>query len=376
MAAGHHAPVLSAARDHFEVHAPASCKRKGLASGFALRDFASFSGMSHRVAESGGSIGVRTSVWVSGIRYLQAGAPEVFPEGTRDPYHFLRRAIGYGPENTWLPESPCAAIATELQSANGRSSTVDIQNLMTIGFAGSAASSWSSGRLSVLFGFWDLPQQGREKLFCPFRARQTLALSPHGWPELLVGYRVESVFRRSPGFCAWSGFQQNHEAFENSPRQLFVLGISGGLIAHVIETGRLWLPDAAYFYLFLALLSVLGARIQAFRCRRAHQSKVCMAVGFTIRMHSRRICILALSCASPSTPQTSRASDGVWPKLVLQRMAEFSIGPRLPMVHNHGVLVYCFSRRQTRCYQNRFSEANSSLGAGCCVVAMGGFPLI
>jgi tetratricopeptide (TPR) repeat protein len=235
---------------------------------------------------SGGSIGVRTSLWESGVQHLQEGSPAVLPEGTRDPYHFLRRVIGYGPENSWLPANLHAVpslLELQLTQTVDRMHCETFDNLLTLGFAGSAVFLMIVGAglfyLLRLLGF-DC-QRGRKGLFWLLSALGVISGVLIPWisgASYFIGLGVElGLLAGSLVFIAWSGFRQTHVAFDNSPRQLFVLGLLGGLIAHVIETGVgiAITPTRAYFYLFLALVSVLSVRDFPYRetPAKARQSK-------------------------------------------------------------------------------------------------------
>jgi tetratricopeptide (TPR) repeat protein len=220
---------------------------------------------------SGGSIEVRTSLWQSAIQYLRAGPPAVFPEGTRDPYHSLRLAIGYGPECAWLPANlyavPSLSKIQPTQTAD-RLHNETFDNLLTIGIAGAAAFLIVVGAgifysLRIL-GF-ALSGSGK-KAFLFLSALGAFAGIAFPWiagASYIAGIGVElGLLLGVLFFITWSGLRQPHEPFESSPHQLLALGLLGGLIAHLIETSVAIpvTPTRMYFYLFLALISVLSVR--------------------------------------------------------------------------------------------------------------------
>jgi tetratricopeptide (TPR) repeat protein len=219
---------------------------------------------------SGNSIGVRASLWESGVRYLQSGPPSVFPEGTHDRYHFLRFVIGYGPECAWLPANfyavPSLLKLQPTQTAD-RTHNETFDNLFTIGFAGSVAFLVVVGAglfCSLrLLGF--TRDANGKKLFLMLSSLGALAGIAVPWmigASYLAGTGVElGLLAGTVLFVAWNGFRQTCEPFESGPRQLLVLAILAGLIAHFVEAGVgiAVTPTRVYFYLFLALLSVLSA---------------------------------------------------------------------------------------------------------------------
>ena len=227
--------------------------------------------LGHLGSLSDESIDARISLWETAIHFVRSGSPAIFPDGTHDPYHFLRPAIGYGPECGWLVANIYAAPSLARlnpSEAADRVHNETLDNLITIGITGSAvflliiaAVFYHSLRY---LGF--ISKRRERTVFILFSGLGSLAglLVPWaaGAPHF-IGLGVElglvtGVFV----FVAWSGFHNPDSGSEGNTRPLLVLGILGALIAHFIEIafGIAVTPTRVYFYLFLALLAVLCTR--------------------------------------------------------------------------------------------------------------------
>jgi tetratricopeptide (TPR) repeat protein len=220
---------------------------------------------------SGNSVEVRTSLWESGLQYLQSGPPSVFPEGTHDSYHFLRLVIGYGPECAWLPANLYAVpslLRLQPTQTVDRMHNETFDNLLTTGAAGAIAFLIVVGAgifCSLrLLGF--ARDEKGKRVFWALSTLGMLAGILLPWmagASHLAGVSVElGLLAGVLLFVAWSGFRQSHDPCESSPQQLLALGLLGGLIAHFVEAsvGIAVTPTRIYFYLFLGMLSVLSVR--------------------------------------------------------------------------------------------------------------------
>jgi tetratricopeptide (TPR) repeat protein len=217
------------------------------------------------------AVGVRKSLWETSIQYLRAGAPAVLPEGTRDPHHRLRRVLGYGPENSWLPAYIYAVPSLgKLHAGQGldRMHNETFDNLLTIGFAGSIA--YLALIATALFyslrclGF-HCSGQGRT-FFLLFSVLGILmgGLIPlvSGAPYLAGLGIVLGLLAGMVVFVVWSGLRHERVGPRNDTKRLLIFGILGALIAHLIETGVgiAVTPTRVYFYIFLGLLAVYATR--------------------------------------------------------------------------------------------------------------------
>jgi hypothetical protein len=87
---------------------------------------------------SGGSVDVRYYLWQAGYNAMRTDTPVSLPNGSIDSFHYLRRAIGYGPECIWFPvnlHAPPELI--EIHSgASDRMHNETFDNLIALGFCG------------------------------------------------------------------------------------------------------------------------------------------------------------------------------------------------------------------------------------------------
>jgi tetratricopeptide (TPR) repeat protein len=217
------------------------------------------------------AVGVRKSLWETSIQYLRAGAPAVLPEGTRDPNYRLRRVLGYGPENSWLPAYIYAVPSLgELHAGQGldRIHNETFDNLLTIGFAGSIAYlALVATALFYSLRCLGFDCSGQRRTF--FLLFSVLGILMGGLIPLVSGASylaglgiVLGLLAGMVVFAAWSGLRHERVGPENDSKRLFIFGILGALIAHIIETGVgiAVTPTRAYFYIFLGLLAVNAAR--------------------------------------------------------------------------------------------------------------------
>jgi len=225
-----------------------------------------------RVAEvSGGSVDFRKATWNTGIRFMEAGAPAILFYTVRDPYHYLRRVIGYGAESTWLAANvhatPSLVQAYAHESLDSMHNEV-LDSLIAVGVAGVlvylaivAAGFYCAFRyLGLSFD----NSGGTRYLLLSGVGSLAGVLIPcaAGVPYLAGVGVVAGLLAGIFVFAIWSGFGNPNSGSIASARQLFVLGVLGALIAHVVETGVgiSVTSTRLYFYLFLALLSVLSFR--------------------------------------------------------------------------------------------------------------------
>jgi tetratricopeptide (TPR) repeat protein len=213
------------------------------------------------------STDVRQLLWKSGLRALESKAPAILPNDTKDVFHSLRPAIGYGPESIWFAVNlyGILELQTNWASDADRMHNEVLDNLIAIGFPGTvlflfvfaAAFFYSLRYLGLLNG-----------------ARQTLLfaiflvvgiglgiLAPWlaGSFHLAgIGIQVGMIL----GFFAYIariGFGRRDLNFSGDDRQIFVICILGALIAHFIEisSGIAVTPTRTYCFLLLAVLAVL-----------------------------------------------------------------------------------------------------------------------
>jgi tetratricopeptide (TPR) repeat protein len=217
------------------------------------------------------SISIRSSLWKTAIHFVRSGSPAILPDGTRDRYHFLRSAIGYGPECVWLAANtyadPSLARLSPDETAD-RMHNETFDNLVTIGSAGSAAFL-----LLIAAAFYHalrylgfISENGGKAAFILLSGLGSLAGFFGPWAAgapLFIGVGIEiGLLAGLFLFVAWSGFRNPDSGLEVKTRPLFVLGILGALIAHFIEiaVGIAVTPTRVYFYLLLAILAVLCNR--------------------------------------------------------------------------------------------------------------------
>ena len=225
-----------------------------------------------RIAQfSGDSVHARRSLWETSVQYLRAAAPAVLPDGTRDPNHWLRRAIGYGPENSWLPAHMYEVPALgELHSGQAldRMHNETFDNLLAIGFAGSIAYLGLMAA-ALFYSFRCLGFDCRAKGRMVFLLSSVLGMLMGGLIPLVLGAPYLAGLGVELGllvgivvFVAWGGFRRICVSPESETKRLAILGILGALIAHLLETGVgiAVTPTRVYFYIFLGLLAVYATR--------------------------------------------------------------------------------------------------------------------
>jgi tetratricopeptide (TPR) repeat protein len=235
----------------------------------------SFSGLASSLGRMGSlsdtSAGLRVALWKTAIHFVRSGSPAILPDDTRDRYHFLRPAIGYGPESVWLATNAYADPSLPQLSPDGSSDRMHdetFDNLIANGIAGSAVFL-----LIIAAGFYyslrylGFISEGRGKTaFILFSGLGCLAGLFGPWAAgapHFMGLGVElGLVAGTFVFVAWSGFRNPDSGSEVKTRPLFVLGILGALIAHSIEiaVGIAVTPTRVYFFLFLAILSVVCTR--------------------------------------------------------------------------------------------------------------------
>jgi tetratricopeptide (TPR) repeat protein len=234
-----------------------------------LGDQINFPMVSRLTEISGGSVHARYFLWQTGYNAMSSGSPDTLPDGSRDAVHFLRPAIGYGPECIWFPVNFHALPGlVEIHSGNAdRMHNETYDNLISAGFIGAvlsllviaAALFYSLRHLGLLSG----PRQ--RLLFSAFIVSGSAAgiLLPWlaGLPYLsgvgVQGGLLLGVF----AYVSWSGCRRLRADSINNSRQIFMLCILGALTAHFIETGVgiAVAPSRTYFFLLLAVLSALAS---------------------------------------------------------------------------------------------------------------------
>jgi tetratricopeptide (TPR) repeat protein len=216
---------------------------------------------------SDATVNVRLLLWQTGLNAVHAAAPADLMDGKRDSFHFLRDAIGYGPE--------CIGVAANLHAVPGlvryhAGETIDrmhndvFDNLLSIGLAGAIASLM----LVAAAFFYSLRYLGyisdgrRRNLFLIFVALGSAAGIIVPWvlgsPQL-AGIGVQAgLLTGLFVFVAWCGFGNPASALDG--QKLLVLCILAALIAHFVETGVgiAVTPTRLYFFLLLAVLTVLA----------------------------------------------------------------------------------------------------------------------
>jgi tetratricopeptide (TPR) repeat protein len=225
------------------------------------------SSLSRIVRFSDESFKHRQALWETVVRFLRAGPQSNLPDGTHDPYYLLRPAVGYGSECSWLITNAYAVpslVRFHFQENENRVHNETFDNLITTGYAGAGAYLWViAAAFYYSFRYFGFASYRRGRIgFVLLSGLGILAgvLLPWaaGVPQL-IGIGVEAGFLAGIfGFVAWSGFRNTQASSETNARQLFVLGILGGLTAHQIEIGGAYsvTPNSVYFYLYLALLAI------------------------------------------------------------------------------------------------------------------------
>ena len=220
---------------------------------------------------TGGSVDFRKATWNTGIRFIESGAPATLFGDTRDSYHSLRRAIGYGAASTWLAANvyatPSLVRAYSHESLEQMHNEV-LDSLVAIGLAGVLVylAILAAGFYCALRYLGLSFDKGGNTRYILLSGIGCLAgvLIPYaaGVPYLAGIGVVAGLLAGSFAFAVWSGFRNGNTGSVVSARQLFVLGVLGALTAHVVETGVgiSVTSTRLYFYLFLALLSVLSSR--------------------------------------------------------------------------------------------------------------------
>jgi tetratricopeptide (TPR) repeat protein len=220
---------------------------------------------------SDGSVRYRKALWETGARFLQAGPQPILPDGTRDSNYLLRRAIGYGPECSWLVTNSFATPALVLnrfQESENRMHNEIFDAIITTGYAGTMAYLWIIvAAYYYSLRFFGFAVERLEKIIyvvlsCVGIAAGFCVPWAVGTPQF-IGIGVEAgLLAGIFAFVAWSGFRNVRERFEMGGRQLLVLGILGALTAHFIEIGVAVAvtPTRLYFYLYLAVLAVCCSR--------------------------------------------------------------------------------------------------------------------
>ncbi len=219
---------------------------------------------------------VRQGLWITSIRYAQEGAPAVLPDGTRDPRHFLRWAFGYGPECAWVPGNLYAVpalIQLHPEAPMDRMHNEVYDDLITLGHVGVIAYLiLIAVAIFLTLRFLGFNCEGR------WRALFFLFAGLGGFVGIGVSFWTKAPYMAGIGvlaglltgtvvFIGVSGFCAPCVETRFKPGQWLVLGLAGGIIAHIIETGFAMAvaPTRLYFYLFLGILAAVSFRNPAHR---------------------------------------------------------------------------------------------------------------
>ena len=215
------------------------------------------------------SVSGRRALWETAVRFLRSDSPLHLPGGAQDRYRFLRRAIGYGPENSGLAAHAQAVpllVQIHTQEEADRFHNETFENLLTTGYLGAlaylaliAAAFYHSFRVLGLIS----EHRGRFS-FMLFAALGPLAGAGIPWLAgfpYMTGIGVHlGLLAGMFAYAAWSGFRNRDAGSSLNSGQWWVLGILGAVASHFVETGFgiSVTPTRLYFYLLLAVLSVLS----------------------------------------------------------------------------------------------------------------------
>jgi len=216
---------------------------------------------------SGNSVDVRQALWQTGVEALRSGSPPAAADGFR----FLRPIIGYGPENTWLIADSYATpdlVRLHTREAVDRMHNETFENLIGIGVAGAAAwllllgAAFSCSFRLLGFSF----SRGLKSPFLYFCMAGILAgvVLPLAFGRAyLLGIGIPAgLLAGAVAFAAWNGFRNLPIDTAAKNRQVFVLCVLGGIMAHQVETafGIAVTSTRTYFFILLAILAALSVR--------------------------------------------------------------------------------------------------------------------
>ena len=216
------------------------------------------------------TVSVRQGLWQTSMKTMQSGFPETLPGGIRDSYHWLRPAIGYGPESIGLTANFYAVpglVAHHIDDSVDRMHNETFDNLISIGFAGAmlflfvvAAAVFYGLRY---LGFLDKKHGVLHYAVFLLFGSTAGGLLPwfYGSPYLAgIGVPV-GMLAGLFAFIGWCGFRRPPANFTGNFRQILMLCILCVLIAHFVEisVGIAVTPTRVYFFLLIAILSVLAS---------------------------------------------------------------------------------------------------------------------
>ncbi len=217
---------------------------------------------------SDASASVRQCLWKTAFNAMSSAAPGTLPNGIRDPYHSLRPAIGYGPENIGFVASYYAVpelIIYHADNAVDRMHNETYDNLISTGFLG--AILYLSLFAAVIYcslRFFDLLNGKRETIvFGVFLAAGIgagILLPRLAGSAYMAGIGVPTGLLA--GLFAYAGFHACTRPPVNytiSSRHIMVLCILCAIIAHLVEIslGIAVTPTRTVFFLLIAALSLL-----------------------------------------------------------------------------------------------------------------------
>ncbi|MEM7113297.1 MAG: peptidylprolyl isomerase [Chloroflexota bacterium] len=221
---------------------------------------------------------VRVLIWDGVIDLITPGAPLAFPDGSNDPFNFLRPFIGYGPESMYVaynPFYPPELATVEARNASpDRSHNETFDALVITGLFGFLA--WQALYISLFYyGFRHLgvvrSVRDRNILFGAWIGGGLLGalISSLAVDPIYLGVAIPSgSIIGLVGYLIYYALVVRGETEQVDPFQvdrLLVNGLVAAAMAHFVEIhfGIAIAASRLHFFVFVALVYVVGTKLPA-----------------------------------------------------------------------------------------------------------------
>ncbi len=216
---------------------------------------------------SDGSASVRLRLWQTGWNAFQSGSQAALPTGVRDPFHFVRTAVGNGPESIWYAANyyvdPELVRMHQYERVDRMHSEM-FDNLLSLGFIGVALYLLVIAAVFYcVLQYFGFLSEGRHRIYFIFLSAvgcMTGIVIPWaaGRPYL-AGIGVQAGLLAGVfAYIAWNGFRSRSPDNGAAGRFTWVLCILTAVTAHFLETGVgiAVTTTRTYFFICLAILFV------------------------------------------------------------------------------------------------------------------------